>query len=1329
MTQIVSGVKVAIDRGGTFTDVIAVIPGQEDYVFKLLSVDPLNYKDANVEAIRRTLEHITGYHIEKGKLLDTSSISSIRLGTTVATNALLERKGARCALLTTAGFKDILKIGDQARPDLFAMHIHKPEVLYEEVVEIQERVTAPDYDEDPDNVKFKHTVGQDRKKFKTGRTGQIYEILKPLDLEDARTKLLGLKEKGIESVGICLVHGYNFTEHESILKELVKELNFKFVTASYELMPMIRAIPRAQSVVVEAYLTPIIKDYIASFLSGFAKDFEKTTKIEFMQSDGGLVPYHEFSGLRALLSGPAGGVVGEARTCYDANEGTPIVGFDMGGTSTDVSRYDGNYEYVFHSITAGVHVAAPQLDINTVAAGGGSILEYKNGVFKVGPESASSHPGPACYRKGGPLTITDANLYIGRIIPQFFPHIFGPHENEPLDYSIVDKMFKQLTDIVNAENSCIQKTPYEVALGFLEVANYNMAKPIRALTESRGHDVSRHNLASFGGAGGQNCVDVAQILNMKRVIVHKFSSVLSAYGIGLADIVKEKLEPCDKVYSKKVSASLLGRCEQIENELITKLLEQGVDKSTIRSEIYFNLGYKGSETKLMILKSDLDFAEAFTERHKREFSFVDASKSILVYDIRVRVLGTTLSIPQRSPFDKTGIEFGPVRNGVEIKTSTVWFSMNGKGLFYSTKVYRIPELKVGEVIHGPAIMLDDTQTICVTPQAKATILPNHIVIDIESGKKIKDDGYQVEFVDPILLAVFQNRFMAIAEDMGTTLQKISVSANIKERMDFSCALFDEDGNLTANAPHVPVHLGSMSHCIRYAKHYWGDNIKPGDVLASNHPKAGGTHLPDITLISPVFIGGIIRFFTASRAHHAEIGGSAPGSCAADATELYQEGAQFLHWKIVEDSNFDYDGVQKYFVEEPARYPGCSGSRNLNDNLSDLKAQIAANLRGVHLLEELFEEYGTKTVLFYMTNVRTTAALAVRNFFKKTAKLKKGQLPLKATEVLDDGSIINVSISIDEETGDAFYDFTGTSEEAFNPCNAPLAITDACIIYSLRLMLEQEIPLNEGCLEPVTKYIPSGTLLNPSEYAAVAAANSTTSQRLNDTLLKAFGLCAASNGSNNTIGFGKGGKDPLTGEVKPGFAMVETIGGGSGACEGYNGWSGVHCHMTNTKITDPEVFEKRYPVILHEFSIRHNSAGKGRWNGGDGLIRTIEFTTDLSCTLRTQRRNNAPYGLYGGKPAAMGLNKLGRLQDGNMRWIKLPSFAQFQVHAGEFVSIHTPGGGGYGKPDDEKENESCKLYAENGFFSTMGATDPSLKSFQPIAGGTLAIITDLGNTSQ
>lgn len=1305
----IDNIKVAIDRGGTFTDVLAIIPGKPDYMFKLLSVDPDNYKDATIEGIRRVLEQVTGKSIPKSEPLDTSCISSIRMGTTVATNALLERKGERVGFLVTKGFKDILHIGDQTRPDLFALKVSKPSPLYEEVVEINERVTIPSATEDPETLNYAEYL--DNKGFFQGESKDIFQVLEPLDVHDARTKLIRLREKGIASVAISLLHGYSFQHHEKRLKEIAREVGFKHISVSHELIPMISAIPRCQSTVCDAYLTPVVQKYIHDFLRGLKNN--STTRIEFMQSDGGLCSWEKFSGLKALLSGPAGGVVGEAETCYDAEEGTPIVGFDMGGTSTDVSRYAGSYELVFKSITAGVQISAPQLDINTVAAGGGSILSFRHGTLKVGPESAGAHPGPACYRKGGPLTITDANLMCGRILPEFFPHIFGPNEDLPLDKELVVDQFTALAHTIN-KASGQTFTPYQVALGFLKVANFSMAKPIRVLTESRGFDVSVHNLASFGGAGGQHAVSIAEVLNMKRVIVHRYSSILSAYGIALADTVQEEQKPCHEVYNADTRDLLLQECQVLIKQVTEKLRVQGIE--SVECEIFFNMGYAGSDTFLMISQpNDGDFQRQFTETHRREFSFVDTERDVVVRDIRIRASGNGGKVKEVSPYaaqlqlaagaapldaaDAAGTSATDA-SAFPIGKADVHFD---QGLL-SSLIYNLPDLPAGTIVPGPALILDPTQTILVPPHSKASILPRHIIIDLEDTEKAQ---YSTATVDPILLSVFQNRYTAIAEDMGRTLQKISISPNIKERMDFSCALFDEDGNLVANAPHVPVHLGSMSNSIRYAKKYWGEDIRPGDILATNHPVAGGTHLPDITLISPVFQDEKIVFFTASRAHHAEIGGSAPGSCAADATSLFEEGAQFMAWKIVRNGKFDYAGVQQRFIDEPSQYEGCSGSRKIQDNISDLKAQIASNQRGVNLLTELFKEYGTKTVLFYMKAVENNAEVAVRRFLKLVAATT--DKPLCAEEILDDGSKICVAITIDKTDGSAVYDFSGTSEEAFNCGNAPIAITYACIIYCLRLMVNSDIPLNEGCLKPVKPIIPAGSILNPSPYAAVSAANSATAQRLTDTILKAYEIAGASSGSNNTLAFGKGGIE--NGIMKQGFAMVETIGGGIGAISGSDGFSGVHCHMTNTKITDPEVLELRYPVILHEFCVRHGSGGGGQFKGGDGLVRLYEFTTKLSCTLRTQRRVNAPYGMKGGLEGARGENRLGRKRGDGIQWILLPSFAQFKVEKGDFVRIRTPGGGGFGYDrDGMKPVESGSTYV-------------------PLAGGSIVNMYEMGQTSQ
>ncbi|KAG7839818.1 hypothetical protein KL942_003429 [Ogataea angusta] len=1302
-----SDVKIAIDRGGTFTDFLAIIPGQEDHVFKLLSVDPANYEDANIEGIRRILEHVQGKTIPRGKPLDTSIVSSIRLGTTVATNALLERKGAKCAFVTTKGFKDLLRIGDQSRPDLFALKIVKPGVLYEEVVEIDERVTMPAYTEDPQLNDCRELL--DGKRFVEGTTKEVFEILKPIDLDAAKRELQRLRSKGFKSVAICLIHGYNFQEHEKKLKNLAIELGFEFITTSHEIIPMIKAVPRAQSAVLDAYLTPVVKEYIHGLLKGFKPGFEKHTRIEFMQSDGGMCTAEHFTGLKALLSGPAGGVVGEAETCYDAEYGVPIIGFDMGGTSTDVSRYAGQYEHVFETSTAGINITVPQLDINTVAAGGGSILFYKNGIFVVGPESAGSHPGPACYRKGGPLTVTDANLVTGRIVPEQFPRIFGPDANEPLDVEISKKKFEELTALINRDNPGSPKTVEEVALGFLTVANYNMAKLIRTLTESKGYDITRHNLASFGGAGGQHAAPMAEILKIKRVVIHKYSSILSAYGIALADTVVEKQIPCSAVYKEDAVAELMEKCEILKEEAKQKLLSQGLRESDTRFDVFFNMGYHGSETKLMISQvAEKDFFTSFRESHLRQFTFVDDERDVIVHDLRVRGTGALSKVVERSPYkDLETVAQQPVKSGVEVSQQEIAFD-EGKMM---SKVYFMKDLSMGDIIAGPAMILDETQTILVTPGARAINLPRHIIIDVDNEKT--QEEISLDHVDPILLSVFSNRFMFIAEDMGRTLQKISVSANIKERMDFSCALFDEDGNLTANAPHVPVHLGSMSFSIKYAIEYWKDNIHEGDVLATNHPVAGGTHLPDITIISPVFIEGKIRFFTASRAHHAEIGGLTPGSGSTMATSLAEEGAQFEAWKIVSKGQFDYKGLHKYFMEVPAEAPGCSPTRKLEDNVSDLKAQIAANQRGVNLLVDLFKEYGVETVLFYMRNVKKTAEMAVRAALRKLAQTHRGKLPLRAEEVLDTGSKIVVTIDINEEDGSAVYDFTGTTEQVYSPQNSPIAVTHACVIYGLRCIINSDIPLNEGCLVPIEIIVPEGTLLNPSKEAAVSSGNGSGSQILTETIFKAYQVVGSGPGSMNALHFGVGGLK--NGQLVKGFGMVETIGAGSGATEGADGFSGTQCHMTNTKITDPEVLEKRYPCILWDWSIRKGTGGEGKWKGGDGLQRIIQFTTKVEASISSFRRATSPYGMAGGCCGARGINKIGKeMKDGSVQWFGIGAFADIVLQKGMYIAILTPGGGGYGDP---KEREKVVM--------RTGHDLPRA----PLAGGTLSNIVEAANTSQ
>lgn len=804
-----NGIKVAIDRGGTFTDVLAVMPGKEDYVFKLLSVDPSNYPDANIEGIRRVMEHFHGIPIPRGEPLDISAIESIRLGTTVATNALLERKGVPTALVTTEGFKDILHIGNQSRPDLFALNIIKPDVLYQKVIEVSERVTLPAFTEDASGYNAMDLI--DDKTFVLGSTKEVVQIVKPLDESSVRAQLQELKEMGIRSLAVVLIHGYNFQAHEKRIGQIAQEVGFDNITLSHQVLPMIKAVNRGQSTCVDAYLTPIVQEYINGLISGFQKGFEETTRVEFMMSDGGLCDYRKFTGLKLLLSGPAGGVVGQAMTCYDEAEGTHTIGFDMGGTSTDVSRYAGAYEHVFEATTAGIKLAAPQLDINTVAAGGGSILTYKNGLYCVGPESSSAHPGPVCYRKNGQnLTITDANLMCGRIQPEFFPKIFGPNEDQELDKAAVITKFEELTAKINADHPETKPmTPYEVALGFLDVANVAMAKPIRHLTENKGFDVAKHNLASFGGAGGQHAVPLAKVLKMKRVVIHRYSSILSAYGIAMADITQEAQEPTLKEYSQESRESLLAECESLKKKVFDELKEQGV--RNVDYEIFFNMGYKGSDSKLMISESrGNDFLSTFYDTHEREFSFNDDSKPVIVTDIRVRGIGNVNKIKERSPFaDLKNTKLIPINKELARKVTLLYFSSG----FQDSEIYMLDELPIGGQVLGPALVLDSTQTILLEPHSTMTVLPRHVVIDLQE-ESIATTLQATNVVDPVKLSIFSHRFMSIAESMCTTLQKISVSANIKERMDFSCALFDKDGSLVANAPAVPVHLSAMSFAVK-----------------------------------------------------------------------------------------------------------------------------------------------------------------------------------------------------------------------------------------------------------------------------------------------------------------------------------------------------------------------------------------------------------------------------------------------------------------------------------------------------------------------------------
>ncbi|KAK3656315.1 hypothetical protein LTR56_003016 [Elasticomyces elasticus] len=1274
-------IRFAIDRGGTFTDVWASIPNQPEVVIKLLSVDPGNYADAPAEGIRRVLEQITNASISRNDALPKEFIHSIRMGTTVATNALLERKGTRHALVVTAGFRDILDIGFQSRPNLFELGIRKPELLYDQVVEIDERITVEGFDEDPNlgvstaKDEISGTI------LVKGTTGDVLRIIKPLDEAEVLRKLAVLKSEGIDTLAVCLVHSYLYPHHETRVAELSVKLGFRHVSISSKVgSNMVKLVPRGSSASADAYLTPEIKRYI----QGFAKRFEggdlDGVACEFMQSDGGLVNHKNFSGLRGILSGPAGGVVGYARTSYDGK--TPLVGFDMGGTSTDVSRFGGTFEHVFETTTAGVTIQSPQLDINTVAAGGGSRLFWDNGLFKVGPESAGAHPGPASYRKGGPLTVTDANLFLGRLIPDFFPMIFGPNENLPLDLELVKKKFGELTQIINAETGR-DMSPLEIAHGFIDVANESMSRPIRALTEARGHETAQHTLATFGGAGGQHACEMAEKLGIRRIVVHKYSSILSAYGMALAEVVQEAQEPSSAILTADTISGLQQRIELLKGKVRAGLTSQGVEAEAMAFEPYLNLRYHGTETNFMIKEPVAgDYKSTLEAEHLRELSFrFDDDKKILVDDIRVRGIGKSASVTQDSDAlveESNTMQFFEVSKLEASRIADIYFANIG---LVSTEVYLLRTLQPGSIISGPAVIIDDTQTVLLVPGAKARILSSHILIDLpaEAAKKV-DAGGPVE-ADPIKLSIFSHRFMSIAEQMGRTLQKTSLSLNIKERLDFSCAIFSPEGDLVANAPHVPVHLGSMSYAVRYQHELHRGNLKPGDVLVTNHPETGGTHLPDITVITPVFEsdGKSICFYTASRGHHMDIGGWKGTSMPPDSTELWQEGAAIKSFFLIKDGHFDEEG-----------------SRRLGDNLSDLKAQIAANNRGSLLLRTLIDEYTMPVVHFYMVKIQENAELAVRNYLKSTRSKYGAGAVLRATDCMDNGSEMTVAITIAED-GQGTFDFTGTTCEMLSNMNAPPAITYSALIYTLRLLIGKDIPLNQGCLAPATVIIPKNTFLNPSEGPAVCCGNTLTSQRLVDLLLKAFGAAADSQGCMNCFGFfGRGGVDENGKDLEGfGYNYGETIAGGEGAGPSWHGASGVHVHMTNTRTTDVEILEKRYPIILREFSIRQGSGGAGRFRGGCGVVRDWECCVPLTFTMISERRVRRPHGMDGGEDGGLGANYwVKKNPDGSFRWLSIGPRGQVDLAAGDRYVIHTPGGGGWGSVDQE----GALSHAANGKIS-------------------------------
>ena len=1241
--------RFSIDRGGTFTDVYAEVPGEPGFrVVKLLSVDPANYDDAPREGIRRILREC-GVEERADQMIDASRIEWIRMGTTVATNGLLERKGARCGLVITRGFGDLLRIGNQDRPNLFDLRIRRPELLYEAVIEVEERLRLV---RDGESV-----PGQQVR----GVSGEMFAVEAVPDLEVLRPRLLRLLERGITSLAVVFLHGYGYPDHEKMVGELARELGFERVSLSSKVMPRVRLVGRGDTTVVDSYLTPHIMEYLESFQQGFVDRLE-TTRLLFMQSDGGLVDAKRFTGSRAILSGPAGGVVGYAMTTRGERDGQPVIGFDMGGTSTDISRFGGEYELTFESETAGVRIQAPQLDIRTVAAGGGSRLFFENGMFKVGPESAGAHPGPVCYRKNGFLCVTDANLVLGRLQADYFPRIFGPEENQSLDRRAAYHHLAALTREINEAHGATgqaELTVEEVALGFLDVANEVMIRPMREVSVMRGYDIKEHVLAVFGGAGGQHGCALARRLGIKTLFIHRFGGILSAYGMGLADVVVERQRPAAKVWSEAGRGELFRTLADLQRRTEGELVEQGVDRAAIRSHRYLNLRYQGTESPLMVEEpEDGDFPTAFARIYQREFGFDLTDRKILVDDVRVRSVGRGAAV---SRFPIAQVDGPPCAR----ETVDCYFA----GGYQRTKLYVLEDLSGGQVIEGPALLIQGSGTIVVEPGCRAEITPDGDV-RITVGQ---DDLPRLSAgVDPVQLAIFSNLFMSIGEQMGRMLQKTALSTNMKERLDFSCALFDRKGDLVANAPHVPVHLGAMGEAIR-EQLCLDREIRPGDVLLSNHPATGGSHLPDITVMTPVFAGETILFWVASRGHHGDVGGLSPGSMPPGSRQLVEEGVAITSFTLVRDGVFREEAIQSLLLE-PGRIKRrngqapISGARRVKDNLSDLKAQVAANKKGIDLVRGMIESYGLEVVQSYMGHVRKSAEEAVRKMLRRLSReagLKEVDT-VYGVEYLDDGSPIRLALTIDRGQGSALFDFAGTGPELWGNLNTPRAVTWSAILYCLRCLVDRDIPLNQGCLQPVTLKIPQGSLLDPSPEAAVVGGNVLTSQRLVDLIFKCFGAVAASQGCMNNLTFGH-----------ERFGYYETIGGGAGAGPGWHGQSGVHTHMTNTRITDPEVLERNYPVLVRCFSLRRGSGGTGEFAGGDGLIRELEFLESLDVAILSERRVFAPYGLKGGEAGKRGKNLLIR-RDGHV--LNLGGKNEIRVHAGDRIRILTPGGGGYGRGD-------------------------------------------------
>ncbi|RMB86890.1 hydantoinase B/oxoprolinase family protein [Streptomyces shenzhenensis] len=1187
-----TGWQFWIDRGGTFTDIVARCPDGRLLTHKLLSDNPARYADAAVAGVR--------------ELLDGSPepIETVRMGTTVATNALLERKGERTLLVITRGFRDALRIAYQNRPSIFARRIDLPQPLYERVIEVDERIAADG------------------------------TVLRAPDLDALRGPLQEAYDDGIRAVAVVCMHSHLHPAHEKAIGELAVRTGFPQISLSSEVSPLMKLVPRGDTAVVDAYLSPVLRRYVQR-----VADQLRGVRLMFMQSNGGLAEAGQFRGKDAILSGPAGGIVGMARMSQLAGFDR-VIGFDMGGTSTDVSHFAGAYERVFTTQIAGVRLRAPMLDIHTVAAGGGSILHFDGSRYRVGPDSAGADPGPACYRGGGPLAVTDANVMLGRIQPAHFPNVFGPEGDQPLDADLVRDRFTALAHEIR-ERTGDDRTPEQVAEGFLQIAVANIANAVKRISVQKGHDVTRYALTTFGGAGGQHACMVADSLGIRTVLVPPMAGVLSALGIGLADTTAMREQSVEAPLEAASMPGVRTTADDLETAARAELLAEDIPEDRIEVTRRAQLRYDGTDTVLTIELTEPDtMRHAFEERHRATYSFT-LDRPVVVEALSVEATGIT------QPPDLSALA---VHESRPAAPETV--RLHTGGAWRDVPLHRREALPPGRLVTGPAIITEAGATTVVDDGwTAATTDDGHLVMERAAITQSSDLDTKV---DPVLLEVFNNLFMSIAEQMGARLESTAQSVNIKERLDFSCALFDPDGNLVANAPHIPVHLGSMGTSVKEVIRRRGDSMRPGDTYAVNDPYHGGTHLPDVTVVTPVFDtdGDRILFYVASRGHHAEIGGIAPGSMPANSRTIEEEGILFDNWLLAEDGRFREEETLRLLTEAP--YP----TRNPGTNLADLRAQIAANQKGVDEVGRMIEDFGLGVVQAYMRHVQDNAEEAVRRVIDA---LDDGEYAYET----DAGAVIRVRVRVDRAGRSATIDFTGTSAQLATNFNAPFSVVNAAVLYVFRTLVADDIPLNDGCLRPLEIVVPAGSMLAPEPPAAVVAGNVETSQAITGALYAALGVQAEGSGTMNNVTFGN-----------ERHQYYETVASGSGAGAGFPGASVVQTHMTNSRLTDPEVLEWRLPVRLDAFAVRQGSGGTGQWPGGDGAVRRIRFHEAMTVSTLSQHRRVPPYGMAGGSPGALGANRVERA-DGSVT--ELGGSDSADVGPGDVLVIETPGGGGYGRP--------------------------------------------------